>query len=321
MGAGAFVCGEETALMASIEGKRGEPRPRPPFPADSGLWGKPTNVNNVETYANVSQIILKGAEWFASMGNEKSKGTKTFAIAGDIKNSGLIEVPFGITLRDVVYDVCGGIKDDKAFKAIQTGGPMGGCLPATYLDLPIDYESLTAAGSMMGSGGLIVMDEDTCMVDIARFFMEFTQDESCGKCTPCRVGTRRILDILENICAGKGKDGDIETLEMLCNEIKVTSLCGLGQGAPTPVESTLKHFRAEYEAHIYEKRCPSKVCKALIRYDILPDVCTGCTVCARNCPVNAISGERRQAHLIDPDICVRCGICMQVCNFNAIEIR
>ncbi len=321
MGAGAFVCGEETALMASIEGKRGEPRPRPPFPADSGLWGKPTNVNNVETYANVSQIILKGAEWFASMGNEKSKGTKTFAIAGDIKNSGLIEVPFGITLRDVVYDVCGGIKDDKAFKAIQTGGPMGGCLPATYLDLPIDYESLTAAGSMMGSGGLIVMDEDTCMVDIARFFMEFTQDESCGKCTPCRVGTRRILDILENICAGKGKDGDIETLEMLCNEIKVTSLCGLGQGAPTPVESTLKHFRAEYEAHIYEKRCPSKVCKALIRYEILPDVCTGCTVCARNCPVNAISGERRQAHLIDPDICVRCGICMQVCNFNAIEIR
>jgi len=321
MGAGAFVCGEETALMASIEGKRGEPRPRPPFPADSGLWGKPTNVNNVETYANVSQIILKGAKWFASMGNEKSKGTKTFAIAGDIKNSGLIEVPFGITLRDVVYDVCGGIKDDKAFKAIQTGGPMGGCLPATYLDLPIDYESLTAAGSMMGSGGLIVMDEDTCMVDIARFFMEFTQDESCGKCTPCRVGTRRILDILENICAGKGKDGDIETLEMLCNEIKVTSLCGLGQGAPTPVESTLKHFRAEYEAHIYEKRCPSKVCKALIRYDILPDVCTGCTVCARNCPVNAISGERRQAHLIDPDICVRCGICMQVCNFNAIEIR
>jgi NADH:ubiquinone oxidoreductase subunit F (NADH-binding)/(2Fe-2S) ferredoxin/NAD-dependent dihydropyrimidine dehydrogenase PreA subunit len=321
MGAGAFVCGEETALMASIEGKRGEPRPRPPFPADSGLWGKPTNVNNVETYANVSQIILKGAEWFSSMGNEKSKGTKTFAIAGDIKNSGLIEVPFGITLRDVVYDVCGGIKDDKGFKAIQTGGPMGGCLPATYLDLPIDYESLTAAGSMMGSGGLIVMDEDTCMVDIARFFMEFTQDESCGKCTPCRVGTRRILDILENICAGKGKDGDIETLEMLCKEIKVTSLCGLGQGAPTPVESTIKHFRAEYEAHIYEKRCPSKVCKALIRYEILPDVCTGCTVCARNCPVNAISGERRQAHLIDPDICVRCGICMQVCNFNAIEIR
>ena len=321
MGAGAFVCGEETALMASIEGRRGEPRPRPPFPADSGLWGKPTNVNNVETYANVPQIILNGAEWYSSMGNEKSKGTKTFAIAGDIKNSGLIEVPFGITLRDIVYDVCGGIKEDKAFKAIQTGGPMGGCLPAEYLDLPMDYESLTAAGSMMGSGGLIVMDEDTCMVDIARFFMEFTQDESCGKCTPCRVGTRRLLDILEDICNGKGKDGDIETLMMLCKEIKETSLCGLGQGAPTPVESTLKHFLTEYEAHIYEKRCPAKVCKALIRYEILPEVCTGCTVCARNCPVNAITGERRQPHLIDPDVCVRCGICMQVCNFNAIEIK
>ena len=321
MGAGAFVCGEETALMASIEGRRGEPRPRPPFPADSGLWGKPSNVNNVETYANVPQIIINGPEWYSSFGNEKSKGTKTFAIAGDIKNSGLIEVPFGITLHDIVYDVCGGIKDDKAFKAIQTGGPMGGCLPASYLDLPMDYESMTKAGSMMGSGGLIVMDEDTCMVDIARFFMEFTQDESCGKCTPCRVGTRRILDILENICDGKGKDGDIETLEMLCKEIKATSLCGLGQGAPTPVESTLKHFRSEYEAHIYEKRCPAKVCKSLIRYEILPEVCTGCTVCARNCPTNAITGERRLPHVIDPDICVRCGICMQVCNFNAIEVK
>ncbi len=321
MGAGAFVCGEETALMASIEGRRGEPRPRPPFPADSGLWGKPSNVNNVETYANVPRIILKGPDWYSSFGNATSKGTKTFAIAGDIKNTGLIEVPFGITLRDIVFDVCGGIKDDKAFKAIQTGGPMGGCLPAEFLDLPMDYESMTAAGSMMGSGGLIVMDEDTCMVDIARFFMEFTQDESCGKCTPCRVGTRRLLDILENICAGKGKEGDIETLELLCKEIKATSLCGLGQGAPTPVESTLKHFRAEYEAHIYEKQCPAKVCKSLIHFEILPDVCTGCTVCARNCPVNAISGERRQAHLIDPDVCVRCGICVQVCNFNAIEIN
>jgi NADH:ubiquinone oxidoreductase subunit F (NADH-binding)/(2Fe-2S) ferredoxin len=321
MGAGAFVCGEETALMASIEGRRGEPRPRPPFPADSGLWGKPSNVNNVETYANVPRIILKGSDWFSSFGNATSKGTKTFAIAGDIKNTGLIEVPFGITLRDIVFDVCGGIKDNKSFKAIQTGGPMGGCLPAEFLDLPMDYESMTAAGSMMGSGGLIVMDEDTCMVDIARFFMEFTQDESCGKCTPCRVGTRRLLDILENICAGKGKEGDIETLELLCKEIKATSLCGLGQGAPTPVESTLKHFRAEYEAHIYEKRCPAKVCKSLIHFEILPDVCTGCTVCARNCPVNAISGERRQAHLIDPDVCVRCGICVQVCNFNAIEIK
>jgi NADH:ubiquinone oxidoreductase subunit F (NADH-binding)/(2Fe-2S) ferredoxin/NAD-dependent dihydropyrimidine dehydrogenase PreA subunit len=320
MGAGAFVCGEETALMASIEGKRGEPRPRPPFPADSGLWGKPSNVNNVETYANVPQIILKGADWYASMGNEKSKGTKTFAIAGDVNNTGLIEVPFGISLREIVFDVCGGIKDGKQFKAIQTGGPMGGCLPASQLDLPMDYESMTAAGSMMGSGGLIVMDEDTCMVDIARFFMEFTQDESCGKCTPCRVGTRRILEILNRICEGKGRHGDIETLELLCKEIKSTSLCGLGQGAPTPVESTLKHFREEYEAHIFQKKCPAKLCKSLISYEIQPDICTGCTVCSRNCPVEAISGERRQAHKIDPDVCVRCGICMQVCNFNAIIV-
>ncbi len=321
MGAGAFVCGEETALMASIEGKRGEPRPRPPFPADSGLWGKPSNVNNVETYANVPQIILKGADWYASMGNEKSKGTKTFAIAGDVNNTGLIEVPFGISLREIVFDVCGGIKDGKQFKAIQTGGPMGGCLPASQLDLPMDYESMTAAGSMMGSGGLIVMDEDTCMVDIARFFMEFTQDESCGKCTPCRVGTRRILEILNRICEGKGRHGDIETLELLCKEIKSTSLCGLGQGAPTPVESTLKHFREEYEAHIFQKKCPAKVCKSLISYEIQPDICTGCTVCSRNCPVEAINGERRQAHKIDPDVCVRCGICMQVCNFNAIIVN
>jgi len=321
MGAGAFVCGEETALMASIEGNRGEPRPRPPFPAVKGLFGKPSNINNVETYANVPQIILKGAEWYSSMGTEKSKGTKTFALAGDVKHTGLIEVPFGITLREIIFDVGGGIKDDKGFKAIQTGGPMGGCLPAEYLDLPVDYEELAKAGSIMGSGGLVVMDEETCMVDIARFFMEFTQDESCGKCTPCRVGTRRILDILERICEGKGKDGDIETLEMLCREIKETSLCGLGQGAPNPVESILKHFRSEYEAHIYEKKCPSKVCKSLIRYEIIDGTCTGCTVCARNCPVNAISGERRQTHVIDPDVCVRCGICMQVCNFNAIEIN
>jgi len=321
MGAGAFVCGEETALMASIEGRRGEPRPRPPFPAVAGLWMKPTNVNNVETYANVPQIILRGPEWYSSMGTEKSKGTKTFALAGDVKNTGLIEVPFGITLREVIYDVGGGIKDNKGFKAIQTGGPMGGCLSAEYLDLPIDYESLTKAGSMMGSGGLVVMDEDTCMVDIARFFMDFTQEESCGKCTPCRIGTRKILEILTRICEGKGRDGDIEQLEELCTWIKATSLCGLGQGAPTPVESTLKLFRHEYEAHVYEKRCPAKVCRALISYEIQPDVCTGCTVCARNCPTNAISGERRQPHKIDPDICVRCGICMQVCNFNAIVIN
>jgi NADH:ubiquinone oxidoreductase subunit F (NADH-binding) len=320
MGAGAFVCGEETALMASIEGERGQPRPRPPFPAVKGLWGKPSNINNVETYANVPQIILRGAAWFASMGTEKSKGTKTFAIAGDVKNTGLIEVPLGITLREVIYDVGGGIKDDKAFKAVQTGGPMGGCLPAKYLDMGVDYESLTAAGSIMGSGGMVVMDEGTCMVDIARFFMEFTQDESCGKCTPCRVGTRRILDILERICAGQGRDGDIERLENLCRQIKLTSLCGLGQGAPNPVESTLKHFRAEYEAHIYEKRCPAKVCRGLISYEIL-ESCTGCMVCARNCPVEAISGERRQLHKIDLDICIRCGICMQVCNFNAVAVN
>jgi len=320
MGAGAFVCGEETALMASIEGKRGEPRPRPPFPAARGLWQKPSNINNVETYANVPQIILNGPEWFASMGTEGSKGTKTFAIAGDVVNTGLIEVPMGITLREIVYDVGGGIKDNKALKAIQTGGPMGGCLPASDIDLQVDYESLTRAGSMMGSGGMIIMDEDTCMVDIARFFMEFTQEESCGKCTPCRIGTRRILELLERICDGHGQDGDIERLETLCQEVSRNSLCGLGQGAPNPVISTLKHFRAEYEAHIYEKRCPAKVCRSLISYRIMDGICTGCTVCARNCPVSAISGERRQVHLIDPDTCIRCGICQQVCNFNAIEI-
>ena len=290
MGAGAFVCGEETALMASIEGQRGEPRPRPPFPAVKGLFAKPSNINNVETYANIPQIIFRGAEWFAGMGTEKSKGTKTFALAGDVQHTGLIEIPFGLTLREIVYDVGGGIKDGKKFKAIQTGGPMGGCLPESYLDLPVDYEALTQAGSMMGSGGLVIMDEDTCMVDIARFFMDFTQDESCGKCTPCRVGTRRILEILERICAGKGQPEDLDTLEYLCAQIKEDSLCGLGQGAPTPVISTLKHFRKEYEAHILEKRCPAKVCKPLIRYEIIDGICTGCTVCARNCPVNAISG-------------------------------
>ena len=319
-GAGAFVCGEETALIASIEGKRGEPRPRPPFPAVKGVWGKPTNNNNVETYAVVPQIILKGAEWYSSMGTEKSKGTKTFAIAGDVVNTGLIEVPFGISLREVIFDVGGGIKDGKKFKAIQTGGPMGGCLTEQHLDLPLDYEALTAAGSMMGSGGLIIMDDETCMVDMARFFMEFTQDESCGKCTPCRVGTKRLLEIHEKICAGKGEPSDLELLDTLCVEIMRNSLCGLGQGAPNPVVSMLKHFRSEYEAHIYEKRCPAKVCRALIRFEIQPPVCTGCTVCARNCPVEAISGERRQVHLIDPDKCIRCGICAQVCNFNAIDI-
>jgi NADH:ubiquinone oxidoreductase subunit F (NADH-binding)/(2Fe-2S) ferredoxin/Pyruvate/2-oxoacid:ferredoxin oxidoreductase delta subunit len=320
MGAGAFVCGEETALIESIEGKRGEPRTRPPYPSVAGLWGKPTNNNNVETYANVPQIILKGPEWFASMGTEKSKGTKTFAVAGDVKNTGLIEVPLGITLREVIFDVGGGIKDNKGFKAVQIGGPMGGCLSTEHLDRQIDYESLIAVGAMMGSGGMVVMDEETCMVDIARYFMDFTQDESCGKCTPCRVGTRRILDILNRICEGKGQPGDIETLEQLCATISQTSLCGLGQGAPNPVKSTLKLFRAEYETHIYEKRCPAKVCRALIRYEILPEPCTGCTVCARNCPVEAISGERRKVHTIDPNICIKCGICKQVCNFNAVTV-
>jgi len=320
MGAGAFVCGEETALIASIEGKRGEPRPRPPFPAQKGLWGKPTNNNNVETYANVPQIILKGAPWFASMGTERSKGTKTFAIAGDVNNTGLIEVPLGISLREVIYDVGGGIPNNKEFKAVQIGGPMGGCLPKEFLDLQIDYEALTQVGAMMGSGGMIIMDEDTCMIDIARYFMEFTQDESCGKCTPCRIGTRRLLEILERICGGEGQPGDIELLENLCQEIRTTSLCGLGQGAPNPGLSILHHFRHEFAAHIYEKRCPAKVCRSLIKYEIMDGICTGCTVCARNCPVEAISGERRKLHVIDPNTCIRCGICMQVCNFNAINV-
>ncbi len=320
MGAGAFVCGEETALMASIEGKRGEPRPRPPFPAVKGLFGKPSNVNNVETYANIPQIILKGSKWFCQYGTEKSKGTKTFALAGDVNNTGLIEVPMGITLKEIVFDVGGGIKDDKGFKAIQTGGPMGGFIPEKFLNLPVDYESLASVGSIMGSGGMIVMDDETCMVDMARFFMEFTQEESCGKCVPCRIGTRRLLEILTRICEGNGVAEDLERLDVLCREIKSDSLCGLGQGAPNPVETSLKYFRDEYIAHIIDKKCPAKVCRALIKYEIRPDACTGCTVCARNCPVAAITGERRQTHYIDPDTCIRCGICKQVCNFNAIEI-
>ena len=313
MGAGAFVCGEETALMASIEGHRGHPRTRPPFPAISGLWGKPTNINNVETYANIPRIILRGPEWFARMGTERSKGTKTFTLAGDVAHTGMIEVPLGITLREVVYDVAGGIKGGKQFKAIQTGGPMGGCLPASFLDLPVDYESLTAAGSIMGSGGLIVMDEDTCMVDIARFFMEFTQDESCGKCVPCRVGTKHILETLERICAGEGKPADLGELEHLCEQIRRTSLCGLGQGAPNPVVSTLKHFWAEYEAHILEHKCPSLACQALIHYRIDPQTCNGCHLCAKHCPTQAITGAPKTPHTILQERCTKCGNCVEVC--------
>ena len=318
LGAGAFVCGEETALMRSIEGKRGEPTPRPPFPAVKGLFGKPTMLNNVETYANVAQIILKGADWFASMGTEKSKGTKVFALGGKINNTGLVEVPMGTPLRTIIYDIGGGIPNGKKFKAVQTGGPSGGCLPAELLDTPVDYDNLIAAGSMMGSGGMIVMDEDNCMVDIARFFLDFTVDESCGKCTPCRVGTRRMLEILERIVNGKGEEGDIERLEELANTIKSTALCGLGQTAPNPVLSTLKFFRSEYEAHIREKRCPAHHCRALLHYVINPDLCRGCTACTRVCPVEAISGEMRKPHQIDTSKCLKCGACAEKCKFHAI---
>ena len=318
LGAGAFVCGEETALMRSIEGKRGEPTPRPPFPAVKGLFGKPTLLNNVETYANVAQIILKGADWFASMGTEKSKGTKVFALGGKINNTGLVEVPMGTPLRTIIYDIGGGIPNGKKFKAVQTGGPSGGCLPAELLDTPVDYDNLIAAGSMMGSGGMIVMDEDNCMVDIARFFLDFTVDESCGKCTPCRVGTRRMLEILERIVNGKGEEGDIERLEELANTIKSTALCGLGQTAPNPVLSTLKFFRSEYEAHIREKRCPAHHCRALLHYVINPDLCRGCTACTRVCPVEAISGELRKPHQIDTSKCLKCGACAEKCKFHAI---
>ena len=319
LGAGAFVCGEETALMNSIEGKRGEPRPRPPFPAVKGLFEKPSILNNVETYANIAQIILKGADWFKSMGTEKSTGTKIFALGGKINNSGLVEIPMGTTLREIIYDIGGGCPNGKKFKAVQTGGPSGGCLPASMLDTPIDYDNLIAAGSMMGSGGMIVMDEDNCMVDIARFFLDFTVDESCGKCTPCRVGTRRMLDILNRICEGKGEDGDIERLEDLASSIKASALCGLGQTAPNPVLSTIKQFRSEYEAHIYEKRCPAGVCKNLMRYVIDPDKCKGCTACARKCPAGAISGEVKKPHSIDTTKCIKCGVCMDTCKFGAIS--
>ena len=318
LGAGAFVCGEETALLTSIEGNRGEPRPRPPFPAVKGLYGKPSIINNVETYANIPQIILNGAEWFASMGTEKSKGTKVFALGGKINNTGLVEIPMGTTLREIVYEIGGGIPNGRKFIAAQTGGPSGGCITEKNLDVPIDYDNLIAIGSMMGSGGLIVMDDTSCMVDIAKFFLEFTVDESCGKCTPCRVGTRRLLEILEKITEGKGTLEDLDKLEALCYYIKENSLCGLGQTAPNPVLSTLKNFREEYEAHVVEKRCPAGVCKNLVQIKIVPDKCKGCTLCARNCPVNAISGKVKEVHEIDQDKCIKCGVCLDNCKFGAI---
>ena len=319
LGAGAFVCGEETALLTSIEGNRGEPRPRPPFPAVKGLFGQPTIINNVETFANVAQIILNGAKWFASMGTEKSKGTKIFALGGKITHTGLVEIPMGTTLRTIIEEIGGGCPNGKKFKAVQTGGPSGGCIPASLIDTPVDYDTLTAMGCMMGSGGMIVMDEDNCMVDIAKFFLGFIVDESCGKCTPCRIGTRRMLDILTRITEGKGQDGDIERLEELANTIKATALCGLGQTAPNPVLATIKFFRDEYEAHIYEKRCPAGHCKALARYTIDPEKCKGCSACSRKCPVNAISGEIKSPFVIDQDKCIKCGTCMDTCKFGAIS--
>ena len=318
LGAGAFVCGEETALMTSIEGKRGEPRVRPPFPAVKGLFGKPTVLNNVETYANIPQIILKGADWFRSIGTEKSPGTKVFALGGKITNTGLVEVPMGTTLREVVEEIGGGVPGGHQFKAAQTGGPSGGCIPAKLIDTPIDYDNLIAIGSMMGSGGLIVMDETTCMVDIAKFFLEFTVDESCGKCTPCRVGTKRLLEILNKITSGNGTLEDIDKVEELCYYIKENSLCGLGQTAPNPVLSTLKYYRDEYEAHVVEHRCPAGACKALTNYSIDADKCKGCTLCARNCPVGAISGSVKQPHVIDTTKCIKCGVCMEKCKFGAV---
>lgn len=318
LGAGAFVCGEETALMTSIEGNRGEPRPRPPFPAVKGLFRKPTILNNVETYANITQIILKGADWFNSIGTEKSKGTKVFALGGKIAHTGLVEVPMGTTLREIVEEIGGGVPNGKKFKAAQTGGPSGGCIPAEHLDIPIDYDNLIAIGSMMGSGGLIVMDETTCMVDIAKFFLEFTVDESCGKCTPCRIGTKRLLEMLEKITSGNGTMEDLDKMEKLCYYIKENALCGLGQTAPNPVLSTLHFFRDEYVAHVKDKKCPAGVCKKLLQYSVVEDKCRGCTACARVCPVGAISGKVKEPHKIDTTKCIKCGACMEKCKFGAI---
>ena len=318
LGAGAFVCGEETALMHSIEGGRGEPKPKPPFPAVRGLFDKPTNINNVETLANIPQIILKGSEWFASIGTEKSKGTKVFALGGKINNTGLVEIPMGTTLREVIEDIGGGIPGGKKFKAAQTGGPSGGCIPASLIDTPIDYDSLTAIGSMMGSGGLIVMDEDNCMVDIAKFFLEFCVDESCGKCAPCRIGTKRLYDLLTKITEGKGTLEDLDTIEELCYHLKSSALCALGQSAPNPVLSTLKYFRDEYVAHVVDHKCPAGVCKNLIQYRIIPEKCRGCSLCARNCPAGAITGRVKAPHTIDTQKCIKCGVCMSNCRFDAI---
>lgn len=320
-GAGAFVCGEETALIASLEGERGMPRLKPPFPAQSGYWGKPTNINNVETYANVPWIIFNGGKAFAAMGTEKSKGTKVFALAGKIKNGGLVEVPMGIPLRDVIYEIGGGIKDDKKIKGVQMGGPSGGCIPASLLDTPVDYESIVKTGAIMGSGGMIVMDETTCMVDMARFFLDFTQKESCGKCIHCRLGTKRMLEILERICAGNGKEEDLDLLEELAVKVKEGSLCGLGQTAPNPVLSTLKYFRDEYEAHIRDKKCPAKQCKALITYTIDPEKCRSCGLCAKKCPVNTIKGKKKQPYEIIQDGCIKCGNCLEVCPFGAVTVE